>query len=164
MKYKKILIFFLLFIPLALLSQSNEMIRVKAYGKAPLNIKPASKARVLAFRAAKIVGYKKLAQAAGLEKYTKQETREQHKIQAFLKNARVVSKKYISDFEVEIIMEIPVSEVVEKVSNIKKYRFNNSLIRKLKNKIEGIEMKASKINTELAELKKILDKLEEISE
>ncbi len=143
---------------------SQEIIRVTATGKSSPSIKISSKARIMALRAAKVVGYKQLAKAAGLEKFAKEGTKEYSEIQAFLRNAKIVDKKFISDHEVEITMEVPLSDVIDKAVDIKKYRFNRKLLKNLQKKIGNIETEMSNLGDELAKLKNLLAKLEEIAE
>jgi hypothetical protein len=164
MKKLKTILTLMIFFIISIFPLSGEMIKVKATGKSPQKITAKSKARIMALRAAKIVGYKKLAQAAGIGKYTKNGTKEYIEIEAFIKNAKITNKNYISDHEVEITMEMPLSDVIEKVSNFRKYRFNKKLLEKLQNKIEDMESNLAKIKTELSKLKGLLLKLKEISE
>lgn len=164
MKRLILYITFIIFLPLLMISNSGEMLRVKAIGKSSSGITDSSKARILALRAAKVVAYKKLAQSAGLEKFVKEGTKEYVEIQAILKNTKIVEKKYISDHEVEIVMEMPLSDLVDKITNFKKYRFNRSLIDKLTQKIDSMESDLKKMKTGLMELKGILKSLREISE
>lgn len=157
---KKILIFIAL-LPLLsqvlFCSQEKNILRVTAVGKSSPNITPPAKARAMALRAAKVEGYRELARAAGMEKVYRVNSRPGHRVysqpghrvEAFMKGARVVGKRFISDFEVEITMEIEISEIVD--------------IASLRNRIAFLEKEMFRIRTQLKKAKNILHKLEEKS-
>jgi hypothetical protein len=151
-------------------SQNENILRVTAVGKSSPNITRPAKARAMALRAAQIEGYRELARAAGLEKVYRVKGQpghrvnnvEERKIEAFMKGARVVGKRFISHHEVEITMEIEISEIVDIASDLKTERFNETLTA-LRNKIESLEKEMSKIRAELKKAKNILAKLEDKS-
>ncbi|NIM78201.1 MAG: hypothetical protein GTO20_05375 [Candidatus Aminicenantes bacterium] len=142
-------------------SQNEKILRVNAIGKSSLKITPKSKARAMALRAAKIEGYRELARAAGLERISRENNFEERKIDAFMKGAQVVEKRFISDHEVEITMEIEKAKIIDMASDLKKQL--NATLAQLKEKIRYLEEKMIKIRMELEELKNILDKLEDKS-
>jgi len=160
---KKFYVIILTFVFFTIGISSQEIIRVKATGKSSPSIKAASRARTMALRAAKVMGYKQLARAAGLEKFSKEGSKEYSSIQATLKNAKIVETNYISDHEVEVIMEVPLSDVIDTAVEIKKYRFNRKLLGKLQSKIGSIESDMDKLKNELINLKNLLAQLEEIA-
>lgn len=162
MNLKKIAVFIyilLLFFQVLFCSQKEKILRVTAVGKSSLNITQKSKARAMALRAAKVEGYRKLAQAAGLERVSRENNLEERKIDAFMKGAQVVEKRFISDHEVEITMEIEIAKIVDMASDLKKQRMNATLT-KLRKKVESLENEMSRIRAELKKLKSILDKME----
>lgn len=124
-------------------------IRVKATGLASPGIHPGAKARAFALRAAKVEGYKKLAEAAGFSKVHQAGKYTYTEVNAFLKGARVVTKKYISDYEVEVVMEIDKRDIY------------GSTIPRLKREIKATEAKISALTRRLQELKTIVENLEE---
>jgi hypothetical protein len=153
----------LLFFPVLTCSQNENILRVTAVGKSSLNITQKSKARVMALRAAKVEGYRKLAQAAGLERVFRKNNFEERKIEAFLKDAQVVEKRFISDHEVEITMEIEIAKIFDIASDLKKQRLKTTLT-KLRKKVEYLEEEMSRIRTELKEIRSILNKLDKMED
>ncbi len=143
--------------------QNEKILRVTAVGKSSSNITQKSKARAMALRAAKVEGYRKLAQAAGLERVFRKNNLEERKIDAFMKGAQVVAKRFISDHEVEITMEIEIAKIVDMASDLKKQRLNATLT-KLRKKVEYLEGEMSRIRAELKKLKSILNKLDKMED
>ncbi|MCP5103453.1 MAG: hypothetical protein GY950_08750 [bacterium] len=118
----------------------GSLIKVKATGLAPYGIPPGPRARAAALRAAKVEGYKKLAEAAGFSyKHTK--------VEAFLKGARVTHKRYISDYKVEVVMEI------------EKKNISHTKMSLLKKEIKTIEARIVSLNRRLEKLKKMMEVL-----
>lgn len=164
---KKILLFIFvlsLLTQVLVCTQNENILRVTAVGKSSPEITRPAKARAMALRAAQIEGYRELARAAGLEKVYRDKNRsgqrEERKIGAFMKGARMVGKRFISDHEVEITMEIEIADIVEMASGLEKERFKET-VTKLRNKIKFLEKEMSKNRVELKRVKDILDKLEE---
>lgn len=150
MKLKYLWIFLIVF-SYCLNAGTNLIIRVTATGRASTNISPASKARAFAFRAAQVEGYKKLAEAVGGNK----------DVATFLKGARVIAKRYISDHEVEVVMEMPFKQPVAPMDQIKKSDSYLLEISDLKKEIKAFENQISTINSKLENLKKTVEALEE---
>jgi hypothetical protein len=123
------------------------LIRIKATGLASSGIPPGSRARIAALRAAKVGGYKKLAEAAGFSTTLQLGEYKYSNVEAFLKGARVVHKRYISDYEVEVIMEIE-----------KKY-IHHTKMSLLKSKIKNIEAQMFSLNRRLEKLKMMMEVL-----
>ncbi len=157
---KKILIFTALLLLLSQVlfcSKGENILRVTAVGKSSPTITRPEKARAMALRAAKVEGYRELARAAGMEKVYRPNrgagyrpnSEPGHRVEAFMKGARVVGKRFISDHEVEIIMEIEISEIVD--------------IASLRNRIAFLQKEMSRIRTQLKKAKRTLRKLEEKS-
>jgi len=160
MKYKYLIIF-IIFVSTWLDTGANSVVKVKAIGQASPNIRLAAKARAAAFRAAKVEGYKKLAEAAGFFKIFQSGKNKLIKVDAFLKGARVVNKRYISDYKVEVVMEIPLSQLVNQLAEIKKRNFYHSQISQLKREIKIIESQVSTLIRRFEKLKKMVETLEE---
>jgi hypothetical protein len=144
-------------------SHKNSRLRVTAVGKSSPKITLPAKARAMAFRAAQIEGYRELARAAGLEKAYRENNVEARKIEAFMKGARVVGKRFISDHEVEITLELEISQIVDLTSGLEKERFKETLTA-LRNKIAFLEKEMSRIRTGLKNAKNTLDRLKEKSQ
>ncbi|MCP4150958.1 MAG: hypothetical protein GY757_24640, partial [bacterium] len=105
MKLKKIALFIVtLFIAIAIAGDETQ-ITVKATGKASPDIRQSAKARAMALRAAKVEGYKKLAEAAELSVKNQQGKRTCTHVDATLKHARVISTHYKNDYEVEVVLK-----------------------------------------------------------
>lgn len=153
----------LLFFQVLICSQNEKILRVTAVGKSSLNITQKSKARAMALRAARVEGYRKLAQAAGLERVFRKNNLEERKIDVFMKGAQVVEKRFISDHEVEITMEIEIAKIVDMASDLKKQRLKTT-ITKLRKKVEYLEGEMSRIRIELKEIRSILDKLDKMED
>jgi hypothetical protein len=163
---KKVLIFIYvlpLLTQVLVCTQNKNILRVTVVGKSSPKITQPAKARAMALRVAQIEGYRELARAAGLEKVYRENNVEERKIEAFMKGARVVGKRFISDHEVEITMEIEISQIVDMASGLKKERFKETLTT-LRNKIGSLEDEMLKIRAELKKAKNILAKLEEKSQ
>lgn len=141
----------------------EKVLRVRVVGKSSLKIISSSKARVMALRAARVEGYRALARAAGLEKAYRDGSSsgrvEKRQTSVFMKGARMVDKRFISDHEVEITMEIEISEIVRAAVGLEKER-SKETIAALRNKIALLEKEMSKNRSELKRLKNILDKLD----
>jgi hypothetical protein len=151
------IVWLILFLPFILVSQSGDVLRVNAVGKSSQDIKQGSIARATALRAATLEGYRKIAEKAGLAKTARTGDREYKWAQVFLKGTRIVSKKYISDHEVEIVMEIPVPQLLKNVSGFKEYSSESELVR-LTKRIDVLEKEIERVKKELEELKKQLGK------
>lgn len=126
----------------------DTLIRVKAIGLASPKLPPGPRSRAAALRAAAVQGYRKLAEAAGYStifpgKY------KHTKVEAFLKGARVIHKRYISDYKVEVVMEI------------EKKNIRQTKMSLLKSEIKSIRAKISNLNRRLQKLKKMQEALEE---
>jgi len=144
----QILLFLIMFVGIQLGEEFEPVIRVKAVGLAPYWIQPRSRARAAALRAAKAEGYKKLAETGGssirlqLEEYT-------HTIaDSYLKNVRLIRTHYLSDYKVEVVMDI------------KKKDFYHVYMVRIKKEIESIETQISTQHRNLENLKKLLSVLE----
>jgi hypothetical protein len=135
LRYLPVLIFVVF---TCLQSGVERVLRVKALGLASPGIQPGARARAAALRAAKVEGYKKLARAAGMD----------IEEEAHIKGARVVKKTYISDYKVEVVMEMPLPQPVR------------SGISRLKKEIKTIETRISNLNKRLEKLEKMLRELE----
>ncbi len=144
-------------------SQNKNILRVTAMGKSSPGITQPAKARAMALRAAQIEGYRELARAAGLEKVYRVNNVEKRMLDAFMKGARMVGKRFITDHKVEITMEIERSGIIKMAAGLKKERFKKR-VTTLRNKIKFLEKEMLKIRTELKRLKNILAKLEEKSQ
>ncbi|MGD2088603.1 MAG: hypothetical protein PVH61_20670 [Candidatus Aminicenantes bacterium] len=145
----KYLMIFIIVVCTWLEASTDSVIRVKAVGLASPGISLRTRARAAAFRAAKVEGYRKLAEAAGLAKIFQSGKYNYKEVNAFLKGVRVVSKRYISDYKVEVVMEM------------KKTDIYHSTISQLKKEIKTIEIHISTLNVRLEKLKEILKTLEE---
>jgi hypothetical protein len=130
----------------------DPVIRVKAVGLAPPGITPAARARASALRAAKVEGYKKLAEAAGFSKIFQYGKYKHIRVNAFLKGALVVHKRYISDYEVEVVMEI------------EKKNIHQNKMHLLKREIKTIEVQITSLNRQLGKLKKLRNEWEKNKE
>lgn len=152
---------YILFILLLLFAHlgAEDVLKVTASGRASQDIKQVSKARAMAFRAAVLEGYKKIAEKAGLGKITRSGSIEYMYIKAFIKGAKVVSKNYLTDYEVEIVMEISLSQLVKNVSDYKTVHSEHESAR-VRKKIIVIENKLNSLRSELEELKKKLEEIE----
>jgi hypothetical protein len=159
MKTKIIYSILILLLPIYLLSQSDDVLRVTATGKSAEHIIPKSKARAMALRAATLEAYRKIAEKAGLAAVTRTSGLEYKQVQVFLKGARVIHKKYISDHEAEVVMEIPVSQLTRNVKEYKSYIAEKQR-EQLKKEIRALEMKISILQSQLDVLKKKLEKTE----
>lgn len=150
MKFKYLLITIIVFSSW-LDADTDSMIRVTAVGRSSTDISSISRARAAAFRAAKIEGYKKLAKAAGRNK----------DVSFFLKGARVVAQKYISDYEVEVVMEMPFNKTIVPSGQAKQNNQYRVEISNLEKEIKTISSQLSTLSRGLEELKKALKALEE---
>lgn len=138
--------YFLIFVftlCIAIVAGDDSMIRVKATGLASPNIRLDAKARVFALRAAKVEGYKKLAEAAGFSKIIQSGRYKHIRVKALLRGARVIHKRFISDYEVEVVMEIEKKNIQHTQTSL------------LKREIETIEAQMRSLNRRLKKLKKM---------
>jgi hypothetical protein len=158
MKVKRLLIFIAV-VSFCMAAQDDPVLRVKAIGKASPHIIQKSRARAAAFRAAKIEGYKKMAAAAGFSQTYQLGNQKYVRVEAFLNGVRIVDKRYISDYEVEVIMEIPKAQLVEQVKKVKKSVYEMQ-ISETKREIRAVRDQIQQLNLKLSELKEILKKLE----
>lgn len=134
------------------------ILRVKAIGKALVTVTPPAKARILAFRAAKIEAYKKLARAVGVSREFHENGQDSVLVEAFLTGAHVVDKKYISDYEVEVTMEMPKEQLIQQLTQFSK---KDIQLSKLNKEIAVVESQILELNDKLQKLKEIKKKLEE---
>jgi polyhydroxyalkanoate synthesis regulator phasin len=141
-------------------ARDDSILRVKALGRASPDITQKTKARAAALRAARVEGYKKLAAAAGFSSTYHLGNKKYIRVEAFLSGAQVVDKRYISDHEVEVTMEIPRAQVIEQFSEVKR-KFYEAQISEVKRKIRVVEAQMGELKSKLAELKEQLRKLEE---
>ena len=125
----------------------DSLIKVKATGLASPGIRPGAKARAFALRAAKVEGYKKLAETAGFSEIFQPGKYKHIQVNAFLKGARVIHKRYISDYKVEVVMEI------------EKKNIHHTKMSLLKKEIKTIEAQISSLNRRLEKLKKMMEAL-----
>ncbi len=153
------IVWLILVLPFMLVSQSGDVLRVKAVGKSSQDIKPGSKARAMALRAATLEGYRKIAEKAGLAKTARSGSSEYKWAQVFLKGTRIVSKKYISDHEVEIVMEIPIPQMEKTAAEFKTYAAQKKRTQ-LKKEIQALEKRIDILKSQLEALKKKLEKIE----
>lgn len=158
---KKLIISIFLFVLLpCLYGQTSSNIRVTAIGMAPPGISQKTKARALAFRAAKLECYKKLAIAAGctnsMEIWTKKYTR----FNVFLSGATVISQKYISDHKVEISMEMAKDRLIEQI-NLARRKLFLEQIAEVNRRIKFVESQIFRLSKNLEGLKLQLKQLEE---
>ncbi|MCP4146157.1 MAG: hypothetical protein GY757_00265 [bacterium] len=143
MKLKKIALFIVtLFIAIAIAGDETQ-ITVKTTGKASPDIRQSAQARAMALRAAKVEGYKKLAEAAGLSVKKQQGKRTRTHVDATLKHARVISTQYKNDYEVEVVMQI------------EKKHIQQTQKTRLKKEIKRIEAQLINLNRRLKKLKKM---------
>jgi hypothetical protein len=133
---------------------------VKATGKASPHIKMKSLARAAALRAAKIHGYKKLAEKAGFSTRYQVGDTSYIKVEAYLKGATVISRRYISDYRVEIVMEIPKHLVTRQLKPVKNKMLRWKIYR-TKDRIRSTRQEIGRLKKRLAELHHRLEKLEE---
>jgi HAMP domain-containing protein len=153
------IVWLILVLPFILVSQPGDVLRVKAVGKSSQDIKQGSMARAMALRAATLEGYRKIAEQAGLVKTARTGDREYKWAQVFLKGTKIVSKKYISDHEVEIVMEIPISQLEKTAAEFKAYAAEKERTQ-LKKEIDALEKKINILKSQLEALKKKLEKIE----
>ena len=118
-------------------------------------------ARAAAFRAAKAEGYKKLAEAAGLAKITQSGTNKHIRVDTILKGVRVVGKRYLSDYEVEVVMEMPLPTSPAQAGPPGKSTPYGLEIANLKKEISILESQMQAFSKRLAELKEAVAVLEE---
>ncbi|MCP4154174.1 MAG: hypothetical protein GY757_40990 [bacterium] len=159
MRKKKIISFFILYSLLFMVSLAGETLRVRATGKSAPDVKPASKARALALRAATLNAYRKLAEKIGWTKVIKAEGREYSELRAFLKGTRIVSKKYSTNHQVEIEMELAVIPQSGKRTSYNREYSKKELVR-LNKRIGKLEKSIDKMKVEVKALRKILKKLQ----
>jgi hypothetical protein len=126
----------------------DTLIRVKAIGLASPKLSPGPGTRAAALRAAKVEGYKKLAEAAGYSTILPGKYKHT-RVEACLTGARVIQKRYISDYKVEVVMEI------------EKKNIRQTKISLLKREIKTIQTKISTLSRRLEKLKKMQEALEE---
>jgi len=158
MKLKKLLILIAV-VSFGMAAQDDVVLRVKAIGKASPQIIEKSRARAAAFRAAKIEGYKKIATAAGFSQTYQLGNQKYVRVEAFLTGARIVDTRYITDYEVEVTMEIPKSQLVQQVIKVKKNAYEMQ-ISETKHQIRAVQDQIQQLNLKLSELKEMLKKLE----
>ncbi len=141
------LIIFVFALCISIGAGDDSVIRVKATGLASPDIRLGAKARAFALRAAKVEGYKKMAEAAGFSKIFQSGKYKHTRVNAFLRDARVIHKRYISDYEVEVVMEIEKKNI---------YHTKMSLLER---EIKSIEARMSSLNRRLNKLKKMKEVL-----
>jgi len=159
MKGKSILVF-ILAVSIGLVAKNDSVWRVKAIGKAPPHITQKKQAQVAAFRAAKVEGYKRLATAAGFAHKYQLGNQNVIRIETYLTGAKVIDKRYISDYEVVVIMEMPKKQLNEQLAIVKK-KITESNISEIKGKMKEIQAQIQKLNATLLELHERLKKMEE---
>ncbi len=135
-----------------------DLVKVKGYGKAPADSPPAQ-ARLLAVRAAKLDGFRKLAAAAGFRTDTKEGTQEAVEVQAYLKNFKVTGTRNLSDYEAEVDIEMPLVEIIDNVAEYRKNKFDRRILQGLQEQISGIEQEMSRLQGEIKRLKDALSQL-----
>ena len=101
-----------------------------------------------------------MAAAAGFSQTYQSGNRQYVKVEAFLTGARVIDKRYITDYEVEVTMEIPKARLMKQMPNVKK-RIHRQQISEVKRNIRDIEVRILQLNRKLLNLKEKLRKLEE---
>ena len=158
MKLKKLLILIAV-VSFGMAAQDDVVLRVKAIGKASPQVIEKSRARAAALRAAKIECYKKMAAAAGFSQTYQVGNQKYVRVEAFIPGARVVDTKYISDYEVEVTMEIPKAQLVQQVIKVKKNTYEMQ-ISETKREIRAVQDQIQQLNLKLSELKETLKKLE----
>lgn len=143
-------------------SDSQAVLRVTARGRANPDDTNPVKSRALALRAAKIEGYRMLAEAAGVtQESTGEET---SRLQAFIQGARIIEQRYISDHEAEVTMTVQASGVIDKMADVRKARFNQKLLNALAQRVENLQAQLKNLNEELVKLQQHIMKLEERSQ
>jgi hypothetical protein len=152
----KLLIILIIFASFYIEAKNKPVLQVKGTGKASLQITPKSRAREMAFRAAQLECYKQMAAAAGFSQTYQSGNRQFIKVEAFLTGAQVIAKRYITDYEVEVTMEIPKTGLIKQIAILKKQQ-----IAEVKSNISDIEKQIFQLNQKLLDLKGILKKLEE---
>lgn len=158
MELKKLFILIAV-VSLGIAAQDDVALRVKAIGKASPQVIEKSRARAAALRAAKIECYKKMAAAAGFSQTYQFGNQKYVRVEAFLTGAHVVDTRYITDYEVEVIMEIPKSQLVQQVEKVKK-SVCEMQISETKRQIRAVQDQIQQLNLKLSELKEMLKKLE----
>jgi len=135
----------------------QEVLRVKGRGKASPDTPPAQ-ARVLAKRAAVLDGYRKLAEAAGFKSETKEGSKEAAEVQAYLKNFTITGTTYISDYEAEVDIEMPVAAVIANVADYKNASAEPSFVQEMLARLADMETALAKLQDEVKQLKDLLNK------
>ncbi len=154
-------VFLLAFTLVFTLSAADDsMLRVTATGKSPPRITSKTKARVMALRAAKVEGYKKLITAAGFAREYQKDSKTFTLAAGHLTDVRIVKQTYIDDHTAVVVMEVPANRLVNRLTAAKK-RFSRSRIDQVKNKIRSIQNQMSQLNRQLNALKDQLRELEE---
>ncbi|HDR14335.1 MAG TPA: hypothetical protein ENN79_02380 [Desulfobacteraceae bacterium] len=138
---------------------SQAMLRVTARGRANPEITNPVKAKAMALRAAKIEGYRMLAEAAGLPR--EDADGESSRVQAFIQGARIIEQRYISDHEAEVTMTVSASGVIDQVADMRKARFNRKLLSALAKRVETFQTQLKGLESELAKLQQHILQLEE---
>ncbi|MGD2086954.1 MAG: hypothetical protein PVH61_12295 [Candidatus Aminicenantes bacterium] len=158
MKIKKILILTTVVL-FCLAARQDAVLRVKAIGKASPRIIQKSRARAAAYRAATIEAYKKMAAAAGFSQTYQSGNQKYIRVEAFITGALLVDKRYITDYEVEVTMEIPRAQLVQQVKKVKKSVYKKQ-ISETKHEIKAVRDQIQQLTLKLSELKKMLKELE----
>jgi hypothetical protein len=154
------LIILILGVALFLDAQDHSKLMVKSIGKAAPSVAPASKARAVALRAAKIEGYRKLAEAAGLSKVYRDGNKKYRRVDTILKGARVVKVRYLTDHKAEVTMEMPRLQLSDIIKTIKKQIYGPKIF-KVKQRIKTLQSQIQTLKMELQSLTKTLKHLEE---
>lgn len=135
----------------------QEILRVKGRGKASPDTPPAQ-ARVLAKRAAVLDGYRKLAEAAGFKSEAKEGSKESTEVQAYLKNFTITATNYLSDYEAEVDIEMPVAAVIANVADYKNTAAEPSFVQEMLARLGEMEAALARLQDEVKQLKDLLNK------
>lgn len=133
-------------------TQEEGIITVTAIGKARAGESNPGRARVEALRAAKVEAFRKIALAMGMK------NRENREIQAFLRGAKVVSQRQISDYEAEVVMSVHAADVFLQVSDYERKNGSRHVrsamaeeLRRLEGEVETLRKKIAALSKQFSE-------------
>ena len=133
-------------------AQDEGTITVTAVGKAKPGETNPGRARVEALRAAKVEAFRKIALAMGMK------NRENREIQAFLRGAKVVSQRQISDYEAEVVMSVQSADVIVQVSEYERKNGSRLVrstlaaeLRRLEDEVETLRRKIAALSKQFSD-------------
>ncbi|MGE5342178.1 MAG: hypothetical protein ACM3SY_11945 [Candidatus Omnitrophota bacterium] len=141
----------ILFLWVGVIVSAEPVIRVTAMGHASPDVTPISKARALALRAARVEGYQKLVEALGKNKQTPQ----------LLKGAQILSQRYVSDYQVEIVMEIALPQQMVPSAVTRKDGSASVELSDLKNELKWIKEQLNMLTIKFNELSQTVNVMAE---